>query len=199
MIAPEGQLVPSDSSHVTALLNGWRDGDEEAGRQLVEVVYRELRRVASGYLRREHNAVTLQPTALVNELCVNLLSGPPVSCENRLHFLHLAARQMRRIIVDHVRRNTGLKRGGNQPPLSLDEARDHAVILDERIADVNESLTRLEELDSRAAAVVEMRFFGGLKEQEIADVLLVSTATVKRDWEFARSWLLAQLSPGAPE
>ncbi len=199
MIAPEGHLVPSDSSHVTALLNGWRDGDEEAGRQLVEVVYRELRRVASMYLRHEQNAVTLQPTALVNELCVNLLSGPPVSCENRLHFLHLAARQMRRIIVDHVRRNTGLKRGGNQPPLSLDEARDHAVILDERIADVNESLTRLEELDSRAAAVVEMRFFGGLKEQEIADVLLVSTATVKRDWEFARSWLLAQLSPGAPE
>jgi RNA polymerase sigma-70 factor, ECF subfamily len=198
MIAPEGLLVPSDSSHVTALLNGWRDGDEEAGRQLVEVVYRELRRVASGYLRHEHNAVTLQPTALVNELCVNLLSGPPVSCENRLHFLHLAARQMRRIIVDHVRRNTGLKRGGNQAPLSLDEARDHAVVLDDRIADVNESLTRLEELDSRAAAVVEMRFFGGLTEQEIADVLLVSTTTVKRDWEFARSWLLAQLSPAAP-
>jgi RNA polymerase sigma factor (TIGR02999 family) len=198
MIAPEGALVPSDSAHVTGLLNGWRDGDEEAGRQLVEVVYKELRRVASVYLRRGQSSVTLQPTALVNELCVNLLSGPPVSCENRLHFLHLAARQMRRIIVDHVRRNTGLKRGGNQPPLSLDEARDHAVVLDERIADVNESLTRLEELDSRAAAIVEMRFFGGLTEQEIADVLLVSTATVKRDWEFARSWLLAQLSPASP-
>ena len=188
-------MAPGDSSHITALLSGWREGDEEAGRQLVEVVYLELRRVASVYLRREANAMTLQPTALVNELCVNLLSGPPVSCENRLHFLHLAARQMRRIIVDHVRRRTGLKRGGPQQPLSLDEARDHTIALDHRIADVNESLARLEELDARAAAIVEMKFFGGLTEQEIADVLLVSTATVKRDWEFARAWLLAQLAP----
>jgi RNA polymerase sigma factor (TIGR02999 family) len=191
-------MVPSDSSQVTALLTDWREGDEEAGRQLVEAVYRELRRVASVYMRRESNGVTLQPTALVNELCVNLLSGPPVSCENRLHFLRLASRQMRRIIVDHIRRRTGQKRGGSQQPLSLDEARDHVVALDDRIADVNESLTRLEELDSRAAAIVEMRFFGGLTEQEIADVLLISTATVRRDWEFARSWLLAQLGPATP-
>jgi len=190
-------MIPSDSPHVTALLSGWREGDEEAGRQLVEVVYRELRRVAQAHLRRESNAMTLQPTALVNELCVKLLSGPPVSCENRLHFLHLAARQMRRIIVDHVRRKTGLKRGGLQQPFSLDEARDHAVALDDRIADVNESLTRLEALDARAAAIVEMRFFGGLTEPEIADVLLVSAATVRRDWEFARSWLLSQLGPAS--
>jgi RNA polymerase sigma factor (TIGR02999 family) len=186
-------MIPGDSSQITVLLTEWREGDEEAGRQLVEAVYRELRRVASVYLSRESNMVTLQPTALVNELCVNLLSGRPVSCENRLHFLHLAARQMRRLIVDHVRRRTVLKRGGPETPLSLDEARDHAIALDDRIADVNESLIRLEELDARAASVVEMRYFGGLTEQEIADVLLVSTATVKRDWEFARSWLLAQL------
>jgi RNA polymerase sigma-70 factor (ECF subfamily) len=88
-----------------------------------------------------------------------------------------------------------LKRGGVERPLSLDEARDHAIELDARIADVSEALTRLEELDTRAAAVVEMRYFGGLTEQEIGDVLLVSTATVRRDWEFARSWLLAQLRP----
>jgi len=184
-----------DSSHITSLLTDWRDGDEEAGRQLVEVVYRELRRVAAVYLRRESNPMTLQPTALVNELCVHLLSGPPVSCENRLHFLHLAARQMRRIIVDHVRRRTALRRGGVEQPLSLDEARDHAIALDERISEVNLALERLEELDARAAAVVEMRYFGGLTEQEIGDVLLVSPATVKRDWEFARAWLLAQLRP----
>ena len=190
-------MIPSDSSHVTALLSDWRGGDEEAGRQLVEVVYRELRRVASAHLRREASAMTLQPTALVNELCVKLLSGPPVSCENRLHFLHLAARQMRRILVDHVRRKTGLKRGGVQQPLSLDEARERPIVLDQRLADVNESLIRLEVLDARAAAVVEMRFFGGLTEAEIADVLLVSPATVRRDWEFARSWLLAQLGPAA--
>jgi RNA polymerase sigma factor (TIGR02999 family) len=189
-------MIPSDSSHITALLTDWREGDEEAGRQLVEAVYRELRRVASVYLSREANPMTLQPTALVNELCVNLLSGPPVSCENRLHFLHLAARQLRRLIVDHVRRKTGLKRGGFDRPLSLDEARDHAIALDGRIADVDESLTRLELLDPRAASIVEMRFFGGLTEQEIADALLISTATVKRDWDFARSWLLSQLKTG---
>jgi len=186
-------MTPGDSIHITALLTDWREGDEEAGRQLMEAVYRELRRVAAIYMRREANAMTLQPTALVNELCVNLLSGPPVSCENRLHFLHLAARQMRRIIVDHARRRTALRRGGVDQPLPLDEARDHAIALDERIAEINVSLSRLEGLDARAASVVEMRYFGGLTEQEIADVLSISPATVKRDWEFARSWLLAQL------
>lgn len=190
------RMKPGDSTHITSLLTDWREGDEDAGRQVMEAVYRELRRVAAIYMRREANAMTLQPTALVNELCVNLLSGPPVSCENRLHFLHLAARQMRRIIVDHARRRTALRRGGADQPLSLDEARDHAIALDERIAEVNMSLTRLEELDARAASVVEMRYFGGLTEQEIADVLSISPATVKRDWEFARSWLLAQLRSG---
>lgn len=188
-----------ESQDVTALLSDWRDGSEEAGRQLVETVYQELKRIAAIYLRRESSSMTLQPTALVNDLCVNLLSGPPISCENRLHFLHLAARQMRRLIVDHVRRKKMLKRGGNQRKLTLDEARDHTVALDDRIEDMNEALTRLEALDSRPDSVVEMRFFGGLTEQEIADVLGISTATVKRDWDFARSWLLAQLDPAAQD
>jgi RNA polymerase sigma factor (TIGR02999 family) len=188
-----------ESQDITALLSDWREGNEEAGRQLVETVYLELKRLAAVYLRRESSSMTLQPTALVNELCVNLLSGPPISCENRLHFLHLAARQMRRLIVDHVRRKKMLKRGGDQQKLSLDEARDHTVALDDRIEDMNEALQRLEALDSRPAAVVEMRFFGGLTEQEIADVLGISTATVKRDWDFARSWLLAQLDPAAQD
>lgn len=186
-------MKPDDSSHVTRLLVEWREGDEEAGRQIIEAVYRELRRVASVYLSRESGNVTLQPTVLVNDLCVKMLSGAPVSCESRLHFLHLAARQMRRMIVDYVRRRTVLKRGGYDRPVSLDEARDHAIEVDDRVAEVNDALTRLEGLDARAAAVVEMRYFGGLTEQEIADILLVSTATVRRDWEFARSWLLTQL------
>ena len=190
-------MHPSESSNITALLSDWREGDEEAGRQLMEAVYQELRRLAAVYLRRESSAMTLQPTALVHELCVGMLSHAPVSCENRLHFLHLASRQLRRLIVDHARRKKGLKRGGVQAKLTLDEARDHAIVLDERIADVNDALQRLEELDARPAAVVEMRFFGGLTEQEIADVLGISTATVKRDWEFARAWLLAQLAPAA--
>jgi len=191
-------MPPTDPADITALITDWREGDEEAGRKLIETVYRELRRLAAANLRRESSAVTLQPTALVNELCLRMLTGPPLSCENRLHFLHLASRQMRRLIVDHARRKKGLKRGGSQQQLSLDEARDHAVPLDNGIADMNDALTRLEELDSRPAAVVEMRFFGGLTEQEIADVLGISTATVKRDWEFARSWLLAQLDGSSP-
>jgi len=188
----------SESYDITGLLIDWRSGDEEAGRLLVETVYQELKRLAAVYLRRESSSMTLQPTALVNELCVNLLSGPPISCESRSHFLHLTARQMRRLIVDHVRHRKVQKRGGGQPKLSLDEARDHTVALDDRIEDLNEALTHLEALDSRSAAVVEMRFFGGLTEQEIADALGISPATVKRDWDFARSWLLAQLDSAAP-
>jgi len=182
-----------DSTDITLLLAEWRGGDDEAGRKLISAVYRELRSLASGYLRKELNANTLQPTALVNELCVGMLSRPAVSCENRLHFLHLAAQQMRRIIVDHARRRNGLKRGGGQAYVPLEEARDHRIVLDGRIAEISDALTRLEQLDPRPASVVEMRFFGGLTEQEIAGVLEISVATVKRDWEFARSWLLAQL------
>jgi len=183
-----------DSTGFTLLLDEWRAGDEEAGRKLISAVYRELRNLASVYLRKESNANTLQPTALVNELCVGMLSRPAVSCENRLHFLHLAAQQMRRLIVDHARRRNGLKRGGGQAHVPLEEARDHIIVLDGRIAEINDALTRLEQLDPRPASVVEMRFFGGLTEQEIAGVLGISVATVKRDWDFARSWLLAQLN-----
>ncbi|HLK66685.1 MAG TPA: ECF-type sigma factor [Bryobacteraceae bacterium] len=186
-------MQPEEQAPITVLLSEWRDGDPEAGRRVVSVVYRELRRLAAVYLSREGKAFTLQPTALVNELCVGMLSRAPVSCENRLHFLHVASQQMRRLIVDHSRRRKGLKRGGDQVHLSLDEARDHAIPFDERIRDLDEALTKLEQLDPRPASVVEMRFFGGLTEQEIADILGISVASVKREWEFARSWLLAQL------
>ncbi len=182
-----------DTTDLTLLLDEWHGGDEEAGRKLIAAVYRELRTLASVYLHKEPNN-TLQPTALVNELCVGMLSRPAVSCESRLHFLHLAAQQMRRLIVDHARRRKGLKRGGGQVHVPLEEARDHKIPLDGRITEINDALTRLEQLDPRPAAVVEMRYFGGLTEQEIADVLGISVATVKRDWEYARSWLLAQLN-----
>lgn len=183
-----------DVTDITLLLAEWRGGDDAAGRQLIAAVYRQLRSMASAYLSKEFHADTLQPTALVNELCVGMLSRSVVSCENRLHFLHLAAQQMRRIIVDHARRRKGLKRGGGQVCVPLDEALDHEIVLDSRIAELNDALTRLEQLDPRPASVVEMRFFGGLTEQEIAGILDISVATVKRDWEFARSWLLAQLN-----
>lgn len=187
-------MAPEPAPPITRLLDDWRAGSQAAGRELVTATYRELRRIAAAYISKERGPVTLQPTALVNELCLDLLSRAPVSCENRVHFLNLAAQQMRRLIVDYARRRKGLKRGGSDSHFTLDEARDHAIPIDDRIADLDDALTRLEALDRRAASVVEMRFFGGLKEQEIAGALAVSLATVKRDWEFARSWLLAQLA-----
>jgi RNA polymerase sigma factor (TIGR02999 family) len=180
-------------TEATLLLAAWRDGDEEAGRKLVSAVHHQLRQLAGACLRNERDASSLQPTALVNELYVALFSREPVSCENRLHFLHLAARQMRNIVVDDARRRKNLKRGGAVQKLELNEARDHAIALDGQLTDLHEALERLEKLDERSAKVVELRFFGGLTEQEIATLLEVSVPTVKRDWEFARSWLLSQI------
>ena len=101
---------------------------------------------------------------------------------------------MRNLIIDHARRRKNQKRGGNVPKLSLDEARDHAIPVDARLSDLDEALDRLEKMDQRSARIVELRFFGGLTEQEVANLMGISVATVKRDWEFARSWLLAQLN-----
>jgi len=180
-------------TEATLLLAAWRDGDQEAGRKLVSAVHSQLRQLAGACLRNERDASSLQPTALVNELYVALFSREPVSCENRLHFLNLAARQMRNIVIDDARRRKNLKRGGVLQKLELDQAQDHAIALDARLIDLNEALERLEKLDERSAKVVELRFFGGLTEQEIATLLEISVPTVKRDWEFARSWLLSQI------
>jgi RNA polymerase sigma factor (TIGR02999 family) len=180
-------------TEATLLLSAWRDGDAEAGRKLVSAVHGQLRQLAGACLRNERDASSLQPTALVNELYVALFSREPVSCENRLHFLNLAARQMRNIVVDDARRRKNLKRGGVVQKLELNEAQDHAIALDARLVDLNEALERLEKLDERSAKVVELRFFGGLTEREIATLLEISVPTVKRDWEFARSWLLSQI------
>ena len=186
-------MPASGSGDVTALLTAWREGDENAGHELVAAVYGQLRRLAGACLRDERYPGTLQPTMLVNEVYLSLFSRQPVDCENRLHFLNLAARQMRRLVIDHARQRNGLKRGGDLPRLALDEARDHAIPVDGQLEDLDEALDRLEKLDARSAKIVELRFFGGLTEQETADLLSVSVATVKRDWDFARSWLLAQL------
>jgi RNA polymerase sigma-70 factor (ECF subfamily) len=192
MIAKE-TMEASHPVDVTTLLSAWREGDENAGRELMAEVYGQLRRLAGASLRDERNPCTLQPTVLVNELYLTLFSRAPVDCDSRLHFLNLAARQMRRLVIDHARRRKGLKYGGSAPKLTLDEARDHALAVDGALAELDEALGRLEKLDERAGKVIELRFFGGLTEQEAAEVMGVSVATVKRDWEFARSWLLAQL------
>jgi RNA polymerase sigma factor (TIGR02999 family) len=186
-------MQASGSRDVTVLLSAWRNGDEQAGHELMSEVYGQLRKLAGACLRDERYPGTLQPTVLVNELYLSLFSRQPVDCENRLHFLHLAARQMRNLIIDHARQRKNLKRGGNVPKLTLDEARDHAILVDAQLSDLDDALDRLEQMDERSARIVELRFFGGMTEQEVATLLSISVATVKRDWEFARSWLLAQL------
>ncbi|HTP87840.1 MAG TPA: sigma-70 family RNA polymerase sigma factor [Bryobacteraceae bacterium] len=186
-----------EPTEATVLLNAWQAGDQEAGRRLMSEVYQQLRRIAGACLRNEGDASSLQPTALVNELYLAMFSHQPLSCESRIHFLRIAARQMRNIVIDDARRRKNLKRGGAAQKLSLDESFDHAIPVDARLADLDDAMQRLEKLDERSAKVVELRFFGGLTEQEIADAIGISTATVKRDWEFARAWLLAQMEPAA--
>ncbi len=196
--AYHNKVENGEGANVTQLLTAWRGGDERAARELVGIVYGQLRELAGIYLRRERDPISLQPTALVNELYLSLFAGKPVECEDRLHFLHLAARQMRHLVIDYARRRKNVKRGGDVQKLALDEARDHAIALDAQMTDLDEALDRLEKMDERSAQVVELRFFGGMTEQEIATLLGVSVATVKRDWEFARTWLLAQLSSEPP-
>lgn len=176
------------------LLSRWREGDRDAGNQLMAAVYPDLRRLAAHYLRNEPPGHTLQATALVHELYLHLFSGEPPQLQDRAHFFALVARQLRHLTIDHARMRQAAKRGGHHVEVPLSES-DIAVARDENLFALDRELTNLEELDRRSAQVVELRFFGGLREDEIAEALGVSVATVKRDWEFARAWLLGRLGP----
>ena len=183
-----------DPGTLTIWLVEWRNGNQEAGKKLFEAAYQELRRLAAWYLQRERPDHTLQPTALVNELYLKLFAGEPVEWRNRAHFFAVAAQQMRRILIDHARAHMAEKRGGGNTKLSTTDANGVAAPRAEELLALDEALHRLEELDQRSARVVELRFFGGLTEAEAAEVLAISVATLKRDWEFARAWLVDQLT-----
>ena len=174
------------------LLSRWREGDREAGNQLIAAVYPDLRRLAAHYLRNEAPGHTMQATALVHELYLHLFSEEAPQVRDRAHFFALVARQLRHIIVDHARARRSEKRGGVKPS-SLSDL-DVPLIRDEDLMELDCELANLEELDPRSARVVELRFFGGLRESEISEAMGISVATVKRDWEFARAWLLKQLT-----
>jgi RNA polymerase sigma-70 factor, ECF subfamily len=178
---------------VSAMLSAWGAGGQDAGNELIGIVYQELRRLAAFYLQTERRDHTLQPTELVHELYLKLFSSQPLQLQDREHFLALAARQLRRIVVDYARNKHAQKRGGLMDKISLDDALPFAVPTDSRVVGLDEALQRLEKLDPRSAQVVELRFFGGLTEDEVAKTLSISPATVKRDWDFARSWLLSQM------
>jgi RNA polymerase sigma factor (TIGR02999 family) len=184
-----------EGSHtITGLLHDWRLGNQKSASQLMELVYAELHKIASLEMRRERGEHTLQATALVNEAYVRLCAGSDLPHWNdRAHFFAVAAQQMRRILVDHARRVQSEKRGGDQVKLELLEGDGGTVGFDERFLAVDEALTRLYALDERAANVIELRFFGGLSETDAAEALGISLATLKRDWDFARTWLASQL------
>jgi RNA polymerase sigma factor (TIGR02999 family) len=184
--------MPGD---VTLLLLGLRRGDQEAERQLAEVVYRELHQMAARYMRRERPDHTLQATALVNEAYVRLIDQRGKDWQNRAHFFGVAAQIMRRVLVDHARTHNAAKRGGEFQKISLDddilpfshEKSDELVALDE-------ALRRLAVFDPRQSRVVELRFFGGLTEDETAEVLGISSRTVKREWSVAKVWLHSEMN-----
>ena len=174
---------------ITGLLRSWRAGDAEAGQQLMVRAYQDLRRLAAAQLRGERPGHTLQATALVHELYLRLFSGDPPAWEDRAHFLATAARQLRHLVIDHARRRNARKRGGPNARADVDLLSIAEVPLDGRVLELDEALSALEQLEPRAASVVELRFFGGLDEKEISAAVGISVATVKRDWTFARSWL----------
>ncbi len=182
----------ADLRDVTTLLAESGGGDLDAAARLVDLVYPELRRLAQHYMQAERQDHTLQATALVHEVYMRLFGGQPVDWRNRAHFFAVAAQQMRRILVDHARASRAAKRGGERVAVPLENVRQ-AVEQPEDLLELHEALERLQEVDPRAARVVELRYFGGLSEKEAAEVLGISVATLKRDFEFARVWLLEAL------
>ena len=182
---------------MTRLLREWSDGDEAALEQLLPLVEAELRRLARGYMGRERRGHTLQTTALVNEAFLRLVNAKGLRWQDRAHFIGITARLMRRVLVDHARARGYQKRGGGAFKTTLDEA---LVVSEAPSVDVialDRALEKLATVDARKSRVVEMRFFGGLSVEETAQVLHVSTDTIKRDWRLAKLWLLRELE-GSP-
>jgi RNA polymerase sigma-70 factor, ECF subfamily len=186
--------TPSVSQQrVTDLLTRWSNGDDAALAELTPLVYEELRRLAHRQMGAERTDHTLQTTALVNEAYLRLADQTNPRWQNRAHFFAVAARAMRRILVSYARSQRAEKRGGGALKMELDEAALVSPEESKEIIDLHEALERLATLDSRKAQVVELKYFGGLNYDEMAEVLKISSITVRRDWRFARAWLYTQL------
>ncbi|HJU09541.1 MAG TPA: sigma-70 family RNA polymerase sigma factor [Candidatus Binataceae bacterium] len=179
---------------MTRLLHAWREGDESAPEQLIPLVYDELRLLASRYLRRERSGHTLQATALVHEAYLQLVDQTRVTWKDRAHFAGVAARLMRRILVDHARNGNRQKRGGQWEKVYLDETRELSGETAPDLVAVDEVLQEFARSYPREGSVVEMKFFAGMEAKEIAQALNVSLRTVMRDWSFAKAWLSRELT-----
>ena len=182
---------------ITELLAEWREGNQSALDELYPLVYDELHRLARRYMSRERKDHTLQTTALINEAYVRMVDQKNVNWANRSHFFAISAQIMRRILIDHARRHAYAKRGGGAHQVSLEEVAAIAPEQGRELVLLDEALKTLAERDPRRCQVVELRYFGGLNNEEIAGVLHVSENTVTRDWNMARAWLYQQLSENA--
>jgi len=192
-------VTRSSIQDVSKLLRAWRDGDEAALDELMPRVHQELHRLAHFYMRRERAGHTLQTTALVNEAYVRLVDAREVDWQDRAHFFAISSNLMRRILVDFARKRGYQKRGGKVKKVVLDEELLISPEPDADIERLDDALNALSEFDPRKAKVVEMRFFGGLSVEETAEVLKISTDTVKRDWRLAKVWLLNELQKGGKD
>jgi RNA polymerase sigma factor (TIGR02999 family) len=190
-----GGEAPGD---VSVLLRAWTGGDRSALDQLTVIVYDELRRLARRYMKRERPGHSLQTTALVNEAYTRLVDYKSMQWQNRAHFFAVSAQLMRRILVDHARRQN-LKRGADLQRVSLEEAAVVGGGQDADLVALDDAMNALARMDPRKVQVVEMRFFGGLSVEETAEVLKLSTITVKRDWRAARAWLYRELTAGTTD
>lgn len=187
--APRAGDKTDSPKEITQLLLAWGNGEREALDKLIPLVHKELRHLAARQMRKERPGQTLQTTALVNEAYCRLVDQSNIRWQNRAHFFGIAARLMRQILVDHARSRTRVKRGGDAQRISLD---DSMLLSQERTAEVltlDDALKSLAAFDQQKSRIVEMKFFGGLSTQEIAEVEHVSTRTVEREWRKARAWL----------
>jgi len=185
---------PSD---ITQLLIEMTDGNTEVVNQILPLIYSELRKLASSYLRRERSNHTLQPTALVNEAYLKLIDQKKVKWQNRAHFFGIAAQVMRRILLDHARKHTAEKRGGDAELLPIEE--EILIVSHEKSAELialDEALENLAKIDEQKARIVELRYFGGLSIEETAEVMGVSVPTINRQWRMAKAWLYGQVARG---
>jgi len=186
------------SGGVSILLRAWGRGDLIARDELMTLVYEELRRLAAAYLRRERGSHTLQPTALVNEAYLRLAAQNRTTWKNREQFFGIAAQMMRRILVDHARSRQAAKRPDAFDRVVLDERLASVEPRDCELLELDEALTELETLDARLVQIVELRYFGGLSEQDVASLLGVSRSTITRDWHTAKAWLFRRISTKQP-
>lgn len=180
-------------NEVTKLLEDYNRGNREALDKLLPLVYNELRRLAHSYLTRERRNLTLQTTALVHEAYLKLIDQRSVNFENRSQFFALSATAMRRILLDNARRHTADKRGSGLK-ISLEDAPETAVKLNEQLIELDLALQELAEFDENQAKIIELRYFGGLTIEETAEILKISPATVKREWSIARAWLYQKIN-----